>query len=112
MEFLLLTCGIYAKNSLRNMDRAPFADNPSQGLIPLSITPLCANRMNGWATIVSHLIKYLSIVVGIADFILEQEKRLSESLNKTSHDLSAALASENLTLFAQDESVRVFGLLM
>jgi hypothetical protein len=55
------------ENSLLLMDRtkAPFADNPSQGLIPLSITPLCANRMNGWATIVTHLIKYLSIVVGI-----------------------------------------------
>lgn len=87
--------------------KAPFADNPSQGLIPLSITPLCANRMNGWATIVSHLIKYLSIVVGIYCFILEQEKRLSESLNKTSNDLSAALGSDTLLLFSKEESVRV-----
>jgi hypothetical protein len=45
--------------------KAPFADNPSDGLIPLSITPLCVSRMIGWATIVTHLIKYLNIVVGI-----------------------------------------------
>ena len=93
--------------------QAPFADNPSQGLIPLSITPLCLNRMIGWATIVNHLIRYLTIVVGefgsllstrqhlIISTSLDQEKKISESLAKTSKDLADALTSDNLELFAE-----------
>jgi hypothetical protein len=75
--------------------KAPFADNPSNGLIPLSITPLCLSRMVGWATIVQQLIKFLTITV-------EQEKRLAESFSKTAADLTFALTSESLELFAKE----------
>ncbi|KAJ2985547.1 hypothetical protein HDV02_000513 [Globomyces sp. JEL0801] len=43
---------------------APYADNPSNGLIPLAISNLCYQRLNGWATIITHLIRYLNVVVG------------------------------------------------
>ncbi|KAJ3358678.1 hypothetical protein HDU91_005153 [Kappamyces sp. JEL0680] len=57
--------------------KAPFADNPTQGLVPLSITPLCLARMQGWLTIVGHLIKYLSIVSLLQDMTDQQAKRAS-----------------------------------
>ncbi|KAJ3325901.1 hypothetical protein HDV06_002286 [Boothiomyces sp. JEL0866] len=38
----------------------------------------------------------------------EQEKRLSESLSKTSKELTTALSSEHLGLFAEEESVKSF----
>lgn len=75
--------------------KAPFADNPSKGLIPLSITPLCLSRMVGWATIIQQLIKFLSVTV-------EQEKRLAESFSRTAADLTFALSSDSLDLFAKE----------
>ncbi|KAI8894082.1 hypothetical protein BC833DRAFT_568664, partial [Globomyces pollinis-pini] len=78
---------------------APYADNPSNGLIPLAISNLCYQRLNGWATIITHLIRYLNVVV-------DQEKKLAESLVKTSSELSTALNGHQLNLFADGESVK------
>ena len=96
--------------------KAPFADNPTQGLIPLPITSLCLARMQGWSTIVAHLVRYLTIVVGKRErereeeeeeekelkTHLEQEKRMAESLQKTSNDLGLALSSDTLGLFSTE----------
>ncbi|KAJ8323438.1 hypothetical protein O5D80_007755 [Batrachochytrium dendrobatidis] len=78
--------------------KAPFADNPSQGLIPLSATDVCLKRMNGWSKIVYKLIRYLEVVA-------EQERRLSESVSKCSKELSVTqLDKDMLGLFDPTES--------
>lgn len=76
---------------------ASLADNPTQGLVPLSVTPLCTGRMNGWHQVVQNLIKYLSVVVGKRHRlnVSEQEKRMSESNQKTAQALGAAFSNDN-----------------
>jgi hypothetical protein len=51
--------------------------------------------MLGWVTIVQQLIKFLSVTV-------EQEKKLSESFSKTAGELTFALSSESLEMFAKE----------
>ncbi|KAH6591311.1 hypothetical protein BASA50_004498 [Batrachochytrium salamandrivorans] len=85
----------------RPKGNAPFADNPSQGLVPLSATEICLRRMNGWARIVYKLIRYLEIVA-------EQEQKLSESMAKCSHELSfTGNDRDGLNIFDRDESFQM-----
>ncbi|KAJ3294166.1 hypothetical protein HK104_003873 [Borealophlyctis nickersoniae] len=61
--------------------RAPFADNPTNGLVPLLATDVFLNRLSGWTTLVNRVHTQYEI-------ILEHQLRLAESYAKLAKEFS------------------------
>ncbi|KAI8814245.1 hypothetical protein BJ742DRAFT_328821 [Cladochytrium replicatum] len=66
------------------MIKAPFANNPTFGLIPLPATKVLLERLKGWQTLLSNLVNHLQIVA-------DQEKAAAENLGKSVVNLSSLI---------------------
>ncbi|KAI8815395.1 hypothetical protein BJ742DRAFT_14623 [Cladochytrium replicatum] len=66
------------------MIKAPFANNPTFGLIPLPATKALLERLKGWQTLLSNLVNHLQIVA-------DQEKTAAENLGKSVVNLSSLI---------------------
>ena len=81
--------------------RNPFADNPSEGLIPLSVTPICMARLEGWISVITYFIKYLGIVV-------EQEQKWAQFYTLSATNMNNILESDYMTVFGPKEKFPTF----
>ena len=81
--------------------KSPFADNPSQGLIPLSVTPICMARLEGWINVINYFVRYLGIIV-------EQEKKLADFYSLSSTNMNNILESDFMSIFGPKEDFPKF----
>ncbi|KAJ3032095.1 hypothetical protein HDV00_007982 [Rhizophlyctis rosea] len=75
--------------------RAPFADNPTNGLIPLPATEVFLQRLTGWGQLVKRMIAQYEL-------ILDSQKRLADVHGKCAREFGAAIRTK-------DNSEDVFG---
>ncbi|KAJ3157693.1 hypothetical protein HDU89_000069 [Geranomyces variabilis] len=70
------------------VQKAPYARNPTHGLVPLSATEIFLVRLGGWATLVRRLITQFEMIV-------EHHKRLSEAYGKCARDFAAPVQTKD-----------------
>ncbi|KAI8922347.1 hypothetical protein DFJ77DRAFT_506126 [Powellomyces hirtus] len=80
------------------VQKAPFADNPTHGLVPLSATEIFLVRLGGWATLVRRLMMQFEMIV-------EHHKRVAEAYGKCAREFAVPITSkEGNPVFGRDES--------
>ncbi|KAI9337679.1 hypothetical protein DFJ73DRAFT_962277 [Zopfochytrium polystomum] len=79
---------------------APFARNPTFGLVPLSATEAYRDRLKGWVEIVKRLVAHFEV-------LLDQEKRLADSYAKAIKDLGTPVLLKGVPVFDEDETMQV-----
>ncbi|KAJ3284329.1 hypothetical protein HDU76_008313 [Blyttiomyces sp. JEL0837] len=91
----------HSHNQLEEDDglKAPFAKNPTKGLIPLSATEVYLDRLKGWAEVVRRMIIHF-------ESLLDQEKKLAESYTKSVKDLFAPIKVKDVEVFSEEESMQ------
>ncbi|KAJ3162415.1 hypothetical protein HDU86_004895 [Geranomyces michiganensis] len=70
------------------VEKAPFAGNPTHGLVPLSATEIFLVRLGGWATLVRRLITQFEMIV-------EHHKRLAEAYGKCARDFAVPVQTKD-----------------
>ncbi|TPX67215.1 hypothetical protein SpCBS45565_g03947 [Spizellomyces sp. 'palustris'] len=67
--------------------RAPYADNPTLGLVPLSATEIFLQRLTGWSQLVKRLINQFEMVV-------DHQKRLAEAYGRCAKEFAAPVKTK------------------
>ncbi|KAJ1552425.1 hypothetical protein HK405_011377, partial [Cladochytrium tenue] len=80
--------------------KAPFAKNPTHGLVPLRSTEVYKDRLKGWSEVVRRLVVHFEV-------ILDQEKRLAESYTRSVKDLANPVRVRDNEIFDGDETMQV-----
>ncbi|KAI8824536.1 uncharacterized protein EV422DRAFT_324453 [Fimicolochytrium jonesii] len=82
------------------LQKAPFADNPTHGVVPLSATEIFLQRLNGWAQLVKRLITQFEAVI-------EHQKRMAESYSKLARDFQSPVRTrDGEAIFGPDETTQ------
>ncbi|KAJ1569431.1 hypothetical protein HK405_004962 [Cladochytrium tenue] len=81
--------------------KAPFARNPTHGLVPLRSTEVYKDRLKGWTDVVRRLVVHFEV-------LLDQEKRLAESYTRSVKDLANPVRVRDNEIFDGDETMQVF----
>ncbi|KAI9096152.1 hypothetical protein DFS34DRAFT_624150 [Phlyctochytrium arcticum] len=82
------------------LERAPFADNPTLGLVPLSATYIFLQRLGAW----NNLVKLLC---GQFEMIVDHQKRLSEAYGKCARDFAAPIKTrDGMDIFDSAETTQ------
>ncbi|KAJ3046178.1 hypothetical protein HK097_000990, partial [Rhizophlyctis rosea] len=81
--------------------RAPFADNPTGGLVPITATEVFLQRLVGWSQLVKRIISQYEL-------ILESQKKLADVHAKCSKEFGVAIKTKDNTedVFGEDELAR------
>ncbi|KAJ3181929.1 hypothetical protein HDU85_003446 [Gaertneriomyces sp. JEL0708] len=84
--------------------QAPFADNPTNGLVPLSVTEIFLQRLAGWAQLVKRLILQFELIV-------DHQRRLADVYGRCAREfIIPIITKDGANVFGNDESsMSVFG---
>ncbi|KAJ3021398.1 hypothetical protein HKX48_008628 [Thoreauomyces humboldtii] len=82
-------------------EKAPFADNPTKGLVPLSATEIFLTRLGGWSQLVRRLIFQF-------EMILDHQKRLAEAYARCAREFATPITdAKGDPVFSRAETCQV-----